>query len=460
MSEAAPNPDCPGCRVLTKRVAALENKLARLEARQRQNSSNSSRPPSSDPPWSKPTSSAQGNDRKRGAQPGHKKSERDLVPPDEVDDIQCCTPTICEDCGEALAGKDRSPLRHQVTEIPPARATVVEYQLHALDCRACGHRTRANLPDGVPSGAFGPRLQSMVTLLSGVYRVSRRNVQQLMADAFGVEMSLGVISKIEGRMAEVLAEPHQEALRAVHRAAVVHSDETSWREANKRAWLWTAVTPSFSVFLIRPSRGSDVARELIGEDFAGKHVSDRWSSYDWIGIDQRQVCWAHLIRDFRKIADSGGPAKRIGENLELQANELFDYWHRVRDGTMKRSTFRRHAWRIRRRIRGLLETGAGCTSWRAPSLCRGILKLEAAMWTFVTHEKVEPTNNAAERALRPAVIWRKTSLGTQSARGSRFVERLLTCVATLRQQRRNVLDYLTAANDSALRGAPIPTFVR
>lgn len=460
MSEAVPNPDCPGCRALMKRVAALESKLARLEARLRQNSSNSSRPPSSDPPWSKPTDSAPHSDRKRGGQPGHERSERDLLPPDEVDDTQHCMPTVCEGCGKELTGKDRSPLRHQVTEIPPARVRVVEYQLHQLECRACGHVTRAKLPDGVPRGAFGPRLQSMVALLSGVYRVSRRNVQQLMTDAFGVELSLGVISKIEGQMAEVLAKPHQAALRAVRRAAVVHSDETSWREANKSAWLWTAVSQKVSAFLIRSSRGSDVARELIGEDFPGMHVSDRWSGYDWIDIDQRQVCWAHLIRDFRKIADSGGLAEWIGESLEQQAKKLFGYWHRVRDGTMKRSTFRRHAWRIRRRMRSLLETGAWCDSWRAPSLCRGILELEAAMWTFVTHENVEPTNNAAERALRPAVIWRKTSLGTQSARGSRFVERLLTCVATLRQQDRNVLDYLTSANDSALRGAPIPTFVR
>jgi transposase len=467
MVESAPNPNCPGCQTLLKhvealmaRVSQLEAKIERLEARLRQDSSNSSRPPSSDPPWSKPTGGAPSSDRNRGGQSGHEKSERKLLPPGQVDETQCCTPPVCESCGEVLVGKDPAPLRHQVTDMPVARALVHEYQLHALKCRACGHLTRATLPDGVPRGAFGPGLQSMVALLSGVYRVSRRNVQQLMADAFGVELSLGMISKIEGQVAEVLAKPHQAALRAVRRAPIVHSDETSWREANKSAWLWTAVTQELSAFLIRPSRGSDVARELIGEDFSGTHVSDRWSGYNWIDIKQRQVCWSHLIRDFRKIADSGGSAKWIGQCLEWKANELFTYWHRVRDGTMKRSTFTRHAWRIRRKIRTLLETGARCDVWRAPSLCRGILELESAMWTFVTHAEVEPTNNTAERALRPAVIWRKTSLGTQSARGSRFVERLLTAVATLRQQGRNVLDYLTAANEAALRGKPIPNFVR
>lgn len=446
--------------MLRKKVAALEARLARLEARLRQDSSNSNRPPSSDPPWSKsPGSLSSGGDRKRGAQPGHEKAEREHLPPEEVDEMQCCKPRACENCGASLLGEDRSPVRHQVTEIPPARAVVVEYQLHSLTCRACGHRTRAALPDGIPRGAFGPRLQSMIVLLSGVYRISRRNVQQLMSDAFDVELSLGAISKIEGVVGESLAGPHQAALRAVRRAAVVHSDETSWRQANQSAWLWTAVTKSSSVFLIRRSRGSDVARELIGERFAGTHVSDRWSGYDWIHIEQRQVCWAHLIRDFRKIADSGGSARWIGESLEREADELFGYWHQVRDGTIKRSTFRRHAWKIRARIRTLLGIGARCDAWRAPSLCRGILGLESAMWTFVTHEDVEPTNNAAERALRPAVIWRKTSMGTQSARGSRFVERLLSCVATLRKQGRNVLDYLTSANHAALRGTAIPSFV-
>jgi len=281
-----------------------------------------------------------------------------------------------------------------------------------------------------------------------------------MLDAFGIELSLGAISKIEGKLAGTLHGPHQAALRAIRRASRVHCDETSWWEANQKAWLWTAATGTVTAFLIRPSRGSKVAKELIGETFKGIHVSDRWSGYDWIGIERRQVCWAHLIRDFRKIAESGGSGKWIGEGLERRAEELFAYWYRVRDGTMRRSTFRRHAGRIRRRVRSLLEIGARGDGWRAPSLCRGILELEEAMWTFVTHERVELTNNLAERALRPAVIWRKTSLGTQSERGSRFAERLLSCVTTLRQQQGNVLQYLTAATEAALHGTAIPSFVR
>lgn len=183
MNDAAPNPACPGCQALLKRVELLEAKLAKLEALLRRNSSNSNRPPSSDPPWSKPRGGAGPSGRQRGGRPGHEKAERERLPPDTV---ECCKPQTCDGCGAALFGADRSPLLHQVTETPPARAVVIEYQLHSLKCRRCGLRTRAKLPCGAPRGNFGPRLQATVALLSGVYRMSRRNVQQLMSDAFFV----------------------------------------------------------------------------------------------------------------------------------------------------------------------------------------------------------------------------------------------------------------------------------
>jgi len=292
-----------------------------------------------------------------------------------------------------------------------------------------------------------------------VYRISRRNVCQMMSDCFGVTMSLGAVSKLEGKTAQALQSPFEEALAHIRQQPVVHPDETGWKEAGKKCWLWAVVSKMATVFLIRPSRGSEVAKELLGEEFAGTTVSDRWSGYNWLDINRRQLCWAHLIRDFRKIAESGGEAQVIGESLEWCTDQLFGYWHRVRDGTLSRSTFRRHASKIRKNIRRLLEHGARLTCWRAPGICRGILKLEPAMWTFVREDGVEPTNNVAERAIRPAVIWRKTSHGTQSKRGSEFVERMLTCVSTLRQQGHNVLDYLTRTCEAAHRGVASPRLI-
>jgi transposase len=464
MTDAVPDPDCPGCQVLLGRVeelsalaTRLQARIEELEARLRQDSSNSHRPPSSDPPWLRPKGGGGKGRRRRGGQEGHRRHERKLMPPDEV---HCLKPPACESCGESLSGEDRSPRRHQVTELPPVRAVVSEYRLHALTCRACGHRTRARLPAGVPSSAFGARLQATVALLTGVYRISRRNARQLLADAFNVQISTGAISKLESRITSTLEGPYLQALRTLRREHVVHSDETGWREADRSAWLWGGVSRRVSAFLIRPSRGSVVSKELIGENFPGFHVSDRWSAYGWIHPRRRQVCWAHLVRDFRKIADSGRESRWIGEALLQWTGELFGYWHRVRDGTMKRSTLARHARRIRRHICALLRIGADCRISRASSLSRGILELESAMWTFVKHEGIEPTNNDAERGLRPAVLWRKTSQGTQSARGSRYVERILTCAATLHRRGHNVMDYLAVATTAALNGRKVPSFVR
>jgi transposase len=296
----------------------------------------------------------------------------------------------------------------------------------------------------------------MIAVLTGTYRVSRRNVQQLLSDMFGVTMSLGAISKLEGQVSENLAEAHEEALNHVRGSAAVHADETSWRESATNYWLWVATGGDATAFLIRDNRSGEVAKELLGEEMEGTLITDRWSGYGWVDLKQRQLCWAHIIRDFRKIAESGNKSREIGEELELWAKALFTYWHQLRDGTLNRSRWRDEAGRIRKAIRRLLKQGSECGEWRAPSICRGILKLEPALWTFVTTEGIEPTNNEAERAVRPAVIWRKTSLGTQSERGSRFAERMLTCVATLRQRGRNVLDFVHSACQAALLGDPAP----
>lgn len=466
MSDASADPSCPGCQALSKRIvelseliARLESKVERLEARLRDDSSNSHRPPSSDPPWSRSKQTRKGpSGRAPGGQAGHPRHEREDLPPDEV---RCVEPTCCERCGGVAWRQGRDFARHQVTEIPLVRAHVTEWRLYARRCRSCDHVTRAKLPHGVPRGSFGPHLTAMVVLLTGAYRVSRRNACALMSDAFGVKMSLGAISKLEASMSAALVRPHEAALASVRRSGIVHCDETGWRQARRASWLWTAVTDKVSAYRIADSRGSDVAKALIGEGFEGTHVSDRWSGYRWIDQTKRQVCWAHLLRDFRKIAESGPRAEWIGGCLEAAGRELFQAWHRVRDGTLLRTSFqRRDVRRLRKEIRRLLELGTRCEEARAARLCRGILTVEPAMWTFVRRPGVEPTNNIAERALRPAVIWRKTSLGSQSERGSRYAERILTAVTTLRRKKRNVFEYLQRAAEELMRGNPAPSLLR
>jgi transposase len=287
-------------------------------------------------------------------------------------------------------------------------------------------------------------------MLSGAYRLSKRNIQQLLADCFGVELALGSICTLERATGEALQEPVAEARRFIQQQPVVHVDETGWREANHRAWLWVAVTHTVTVFLIRLSRGSRVAKELMGEAFDGILVSDRWSGYRWVPIKQHQLCWSHLIRDFRQMAEAGGAAGAIGETLGMCARQLFHWWHRVRDGTLQRLSFGVYVAQLRMEVCALLREGASCEDAKSAALCRSLLHHEPALWTFIHHEEVELTNNPAERALRPVVLWRKGSFGTQSRAGSEFAERILTVVATLRQQQRNVLEYITTSCEAVL----------
>jgi len=445
---------------LTALVQEQAARIADLERQLGQNSSNSSKPPSSDPPGAKKPKPKRkkGRKRKPGGQPGHKGHTRDLLPVEEVDHVDDRRPPACAECGLKLRGTDPEPLRHQVTEVPPVKPHVTEYRLHQLQC-SCGCWTRGELPEGVPSGAFGPRLQALVALFTGGYRISKRNVVQLLSDCFGVKISVGSIKRLEADLSTALAEPVAEAQAYVQAHPHVHMDETGWRQAGRRTWLWTAVTSMVVVFALRASRGSKVAKELVGEDYRGIVISDRWSGYSWVSLKQRQICWAHLKRDFQKLVDAEGEIEVIGEGLQAQRRKLFKHWHRVRDGTMTRSTFRRYVTPIRAKVKALLRQGAVCPDAKIAGMCGEILKVEQAMWTFVRVDGVEPTNNPAELALRHAVIWRKTSFGTQSDAGSEFVERVLTAVGTLRAQGRNVLDYLAETCSNALRSVPAPSLL-
>lgn len=410
-------------------------------------------------PGAVPPRTREPSGRNRGGQPGHKKHERRLLPPERLDAVHVLKPRACRRCGDALVGHDPEPHRHQIVDIPRLVARGVEYQLHALRCSRCRITTQAILPPGVPTTFVGPRLQSMAAVCTGAYRMSRRMVEEMLSDFLAADISLGSVCNLEQRTSEAVAPAVEEALAAVQAAPVKHADETSWREARQKAWLWVAATSMVAVFLIRRSRGARVAHELLGETFHGVLNSDRWSAYNWIRADRRQICWAHLKRHWKAFEDYGPEARRIGKALQTSTEALFEHWYRARDGTLKWSSFREYARPHQRRIVELLHEGQQCPSRKVAGMCREILALEAALWLFVRRPEVDPTNNAAERAVRHAVIWRKISQGTDSEAGSRFVERMLTVVQTLRMQRRNIIDYVTAACEAAQRGHAPPSLL-
>jgi transposase len=447
-------------RTLEARVAALEATVQQLLERLQQDSHNSSRPPSSDPPHAlRPRPRRGSSGRKRGGQPGHRGQTRTLMPIEDVDTVVPVKPQHCHRCHHPLQGDDPQPYRHQVTELPPIKPVVTEYQLHRLLCPACGMPTRADLPRGVPPGGFGPRVQAIVALCTGAYRLSKRTTQEVMADLFGLPMSLGTIPHLEQATVQAVAEPVAEAHTYIRTQPVAHLDETGWREGRTRAWLWVAVTAGVTVFVVRLSRGAKVAQALLGERFCGILVTDRWSAYTWYPTRWRQVCWAHLLRDFEAMIERGGRSQEVGEGLREQTWQMFHAWHRVRDGSLTHAQFRVAMRPIRRAVARLLKAGQTCGVAKTEGVCREVLKVYDALWTFVRVEGVEPTNNAAERAIRPGVLWRKGSFGTQSAQGSQFVEAMMTMVATLKQQHRNVLAYLTDACQAAYSGMPAPSLL-
>lgn len=444
---------------LEQSVAKLQARLAALEERLNQTSQNSSKPPSSDPPNAPARPQQPASGRKAGGQKGHPGHGRSLKPVASVNRVVVIRPVSCAACGALLLGEDPQPVRHQVTELPRIEPEVIEYQQSTLTCLACGAHTRAAWPAEMPTGSFGPRTQATVGYFTGRLGVSQRDVAEMLETVFHTDLGLGSIPALEQEVSAAVASPVTEAQAYVQTQPVNNVDETSWPERAQRGWLWITTTPLVTVFLLLATRSAAGAKQILGEAFPGIVGSDRWSGYNWLDPARRQLCWAHLKRDFQAFVERGGEAERIGQALLMCVAEMFGLWHRVRDGTLTRGDFQAASQPIQTRVGELLREGALLSPEKTGRTCAKILKLEVALWTFVRLERVEPTNNGAERPLRRAVLWRRRSFWTQSADGSRFVERILTVVTTLRQQKRDVLDYLTEACAAAIRGNPSPSLL-
>jgi transposase len=436
-------------------------RIEELEERLNANSTNSSKPPSTDPPWLHPTRRKGKSKRKRGGQPGHEGVTREPVPPEEVDEVVECSPMDgCEYCGNRDIEIDRDLYTpHYRWELPEIKPNVTEFRCLTYWCADCERWHTTSLPLVAGQGMLGPRAMAMVSLLAGKYHMSTRGIEEYLEDAYNLKVSLGTVSKTEERVTEVLEQPHDEVRAHIKEQPVVGVDETGWKVAGCKAWMWVATTPLVAVFLVSLSRGAEVAKELLGESFKGIVVSDRWNAYNWIATIRRQLCWSHLIRDFEKIAGRSGQSGAIGECLLRCSRRLFSLIHKVRDGTLDMSAFTRKVKRLRGKIDGLLFFGMRCGHSKTQETCKNIRSLSAAMWTFLKHAGVEPTNNASERAIRPAVLWRKNCFGTQSERGSLFVARMMTVCATCRLQGRNVLDFLTESIEAHNTGRPKPSLL-
>ena len=452
---------------LTQGTKALEQRVDTQERKLNTNSSNSSKPPSADTPAQRAKNrNKRKAKRKRkstgkspGGQPGHKKHERVLVPVEQVNELHVCKPECCAECGDKLEGEDPEPKRHQIQEIPPVEIHTTEYQLHSLPCQKCEHTTPAKLPQGVSNRAYGPRLIAFVALLCVKYRSSKRLTKEFMKDAFGLHISLGTVVNLSNVCRDALKEPVEAVKHHVAQQPFSFVDETGWKEGMSKHWLWVMVTSSVTLFIIRANRAKKVAVELLGEGYKGIVHSDRYGAYTWLGVERRQICWAHLIRDFTKMSESKDGLASVGQALLAHSKWVFLQWDRVRDGTTTRATLAKELASSREAMKLLLEQGRDLGIGLS-GMCQEMLKVYDAFWTFLSVEGVEPTNNTAERALRPSVIWRRLMQGgTQSRGGSLFVERVMTATSTLKQQNRDVLEYLTQAVAGHLSGGQIPSLL-
>jgi transposase len=439
----------------------LEARVAELERRLNRSSRNSSLPPSQDPPSAPARPRTPGSGRSRGGQPGHEGKHRPLLPLERVGEVIDHWPERCHACAHAFGEDERlgaaAPQRHQLAELPPIAVTLTEHRLHRLRCPACGREARAELPAAVPRGAFGPRLQAAVTALAVRNRVSRRDTVELMRELFGVELSTGSIDAIVQRAGEMLAQPYAQLAAQIRAAAVVNIDETGWRLRGGKRTLWGALTEQVALFRVAAGRHQSEVKALLGDDFTGIVGSDRWRAYDYLDPAQRQLCWAHLARDFTAHSEGLAAQKAFGEAGLAIAERLFQAWDDYRQDR-DRARLLEQITPLQAELRALLEHAARKSTKTKyhRQFANNLLKRWPALWAFATAEGVEPTNNHAERGLRGAVIYRKLSLGSQSEQGKRTIERLLSASVTCRLQRRSLFAYLTDALTANTRGDPIP----
>jgi len=443
---------------LENKIVQLEKRIEELERLLGMNSQNSSKPPSSDPPGISVAVLPKRRCKKRGAKNGHQPFMRELLPPETVKQRIELNPQVCH-CGSTnLEKTNEEPLRHQIVDIPPIEPEVIEYIQPIYRCKDCGAFVHQPLPDEVKRKYFGPGILALVAILTGMLNTSKRKALAMINEVFSVPMSLGGLSNCEAQLADALKQPYNETSEHIRGQDVVHADETGWRRGNRlRGWMWTACCATAAAFMVHAQRGQKAARKLLGA-FCGTLVSDRWGGYNFFcGV--RQICWSHLKRDFKAISEAKGTIGKIGQELYGLAKKILKMRRRVRDRTLQWRTFQKRMEPLMNRVEELLEQAAE-GKCALSGKCRRIIKHRKHLWTFVYDQSVDPTNNLAERIIRQGVLWRKSSFGTQSERGARYVERILTVCATCRLQGRSVIEYLRQACRCHLDGVPVPSLIK
>jgi hypothetical protein len=440
-----------------RQIAKQEEQIADLERQlglRQLNSTDSSKPPSSDGLAGKPRKRGRKNKSKRrvGGQPGHRGAHRPLAPAEKVAEVRPVLPEKCQHCGQSLPGQIEHVLtigtvrRHQVTELPPIQARIIEYQCHRVICPECGESTRAATPPEA-SGQFGPQLTALIAYLTVVCRMPRRVVEALLAQVLGIEISLGSTQKCWQEASEAVAIPCQELEKQLKNEPVVNADETGWRTNGAKRYLWVFVAARYVVYTVAATRGSQVLIGLLGAIFQGILCSDRFSAYLKYHKGKAQFCWAHLKRNLLGISElsKSTAVERFCRDALAEHAKLFRLWHKFREARIDRRQLVLRSIPIQQRIFALARRHLDSPHKEVANLALVLFDHNERLFTFIEQEGVEPTNNSAERALRTAVQWRKISFGNRSAKGELATARLLTVAETRDLQRLSILAYLSDA---------------
>ena len=447
---APPIPDCPRCRELEARILVLETLVRDLQDRLKPPPPKRPHEPQPPAPAKSPTGKT------RGAQPGHPPQLKRFLPSERVKAIVDYAPDCCAACDQSLSAiaNGADPKRHQVAELPAILAEITEHRGHSRTC-PCGHTTRAAIPAEIRQHSLGPHLTATAVYLIGSFGLSKRNAEELIESLFGVPVALGTISNLEREAAAALDPAYREARKAVADAPVKNVDETGWKQSGLKRWLWAAATDAATVFLIHPRRNLDALTHLLGK-LSGILVSDRWVVYDDWPEEQRQLCWAHVKRNWEKKIELGGEAKELGGRWLKEQKAAFELWHLFKAGTFGRGELQERMTASIDALGDLLSEGIGSRDASLSSYCQRLHDRFPMYWLFTSAAGVEPTNNHAERVQRRAVLWRRKSFGCASQAGCRFVERILTVVGTLRLQGRNALEFLSGCIAAHRNGSAGP----
>lgn len=452
---------------MSARISALEQQIRELEkkiASLSTNSTNSSKPPSSDGPKVVRPKKRKSS-RSPGGQKGHKGFWREILPAEEMDSIFHLYPEECEQCrarlDPILSREPSQPQRYQHFEIPKVEPIKTEFCLHELEC-SCGHCTRAKLPPEVAQSQFGPAVHAAAAYLTSVHRTTRRGVVEILNTLFGLNLCLGTVANIIDRVSPELHSVVEEARQTLTEAQNLNIDETGWKCKGVRDYLWVFVSPLVVYFCIAKSRGSKVLRSVLGDAFQGVITSDDHSAYSCYhknGI--RQLCWAHIIRKLKALKDGGSSpdAYVFARSMLKETGHILSCWHAFREGFISREELLGATTLMRARMKKCCIKHLNSPDKEVRTRAKRMLDTWPHLFTFLTHEGVEPTNNAAEREARPAVQWRKICFGNQSNAGERFTERILTVTRTCRLQKRNPFHFLCQLMDAAFNETARPSLV-